>query len=177
MAEFAGTSVPYDPGGPSTNVHSGGGGQQLIGYRDILDARRAMATGRTPQAAYPDGYLGNVSSRREDRLLKGVQSRLTQRSFQRGIHKGERIDPSDYFWNDQVNPGIALEYQAQGKKWTQTGYTPAEQLTHMGKVDFATPQEMNAFYRSYGVHPPEPEKGINPIRAEKMARLLPGYSS
>lgn len=176
MSEFQGSINPYNQSGPGSNVVGGGGGHQLIGYRDILDARRAMATGRTPQAAYPDGYLGNVSSRREDRLLNGVKNRLTQKSYQRGVHKGERIDPSDYYWNEVVNPNIGLEYQSQGKKWTARGFTPAEQLTHMGKVDFATPQEMAAFYRQYGVNPPVPEKGIDPIRAEKMSRLLPGRS-
>ena len=89
---------------PGAPVHGGGGGRTLAGYRDILDARRSVATPRTPNAEYPDGYLGNVNSRREDRLLQAVQSRLTQRNYQRGVHKGEKLDTSDYFWPDDFNP-------------------------------------------------------------------------
>lgn len=174
MTTPAGVQYPYNSGGPGSN-YGGGGSVNMVGYRDILDARRSMATGRIPQAEYPDGYLGNVNSRREDRLLQGVKSRLTQRSYQRGVHKGERIDPRDYYWTDQVNPEIGLEYENRGLKWTATGSTPAEQLTHMGKVDFATPQEMANMYRQYGLQVPQPAKTIDPIRAERMARLLPGY--
>jgi hypothetical protein len=174
MTTPAGVQNPYSAGGPGSN-YGGGGSYQAIGYRDIMDARRAMATGRIPQAEYPDGYLGSINSRRGDRLLQGVKNRLTQRSYQRGVHRGERIDPRDYYWTEQVNPDIALQYQEKNLKWTQKGYTPAEQLTHMGKIDFTTPEEMAAIYRQYGLQIPAPEKGIDPIRAERMKRLLPGY--
>jgi len=43
------------------------GGQALTGFRSILDARLAAATGKTPEAQYPDGYLGSVIDRRQDK--------------------------------------------------------------------------------------------------------------
>ena len=46
-----------------------------------------MAQGFAPGAAYPDGYLGTITDRQQDKLLGAVQSRLTDRSYQRGVHK------------------------------------------------------------------------------------------
>lgn len=159
----------------STTVGGGGSpaGQALSGYRSILDARRsAAAPGRTPQAEYPDGYLGNVNSRREDRLLGHIQSRLTQRSYQRGVHKGERVDPQDYYWNDVVNPQAGLQAEARGLKWTQVGSTPVDQINHLGKNHLLTPQQYDRVAGSVGLQAPQE---IDPIRSERMARLLPRW--
>src|SRR5437763_11635062 len=91
-------NTPLNIGQPGSVVRAnGGGGHQAIGYRSGLDARRsAGGADRVPSAEYPDGYLGTITARRDDRLLKNVQSRLTERSYQRGVHKGERVDPQDY---------------------------------------------------------------------------------
>ena len=156
------------PGSPV----SGGGGTPLSGFHSLLDARRSVSTGKVPYAEYPDGYLGNVNSRREDRLLNHVQSRLTQRSYQRGVHKGERIDPQDYFWNDAVNPQIALEYEAQGLKWTQQGATATDQINHMGRNHLLSPQEVANVANGVGV---KDNRQIDPIQRQKMARLLPSW--
>jgi hypothetical protein len=132
--------------------------------------RSAASTGRTPYAEYPDGYLGNVSSRREDRLLQHVQTRLTQRSYQRGVHKGDRIDPQDYYWNDVVDPEAGLRAQAMGQRWTAQG-TPAEQINHMGKNHLLNPDQVAAVGAQVGVRTQE----IDPIRSAKMSRLLPSW--
>lgn len=151
----------------------GGGGSVLSGFRSILDARRSAAgPGRTPQAEYPDGYLGNVPNRREDRLLGHVQGRLTQRSYQRGVHKGERIDPQDYYWNDIVNPQAGIEAQAQGLKWSQVGSTPEQQINHMGKNHMLAPQDFSKVADRVGLQAP---KQIDPIRQQRMSRLLPSW--
>jgi hypothetical protein len=155
-------------------VYGGGGRTDLIGYRSILDARRAAATVKTPEAEYPDGYLGNVNSRREDRLLKGIQSRLTQRSYQRGIHKGERIDPSDYFWPTTFNPQTGLDTQATGLRFAPLG-VPEEQIHYMGKRHMLSPQQLEATGARYGVSG-GPSTTVDPIRAAKMQRLLPDWS-
>lgn len=111
---------PYQVPVSGAMTYTGGTGGYLIsGARDILDARRMMDTGRIPSAQYPDGYLGTINSRREDRLMQAVGTRNTQRSYQRGVHKGERIDPADYYWPDDFNPATGLEYQRRGKRWTQ----------------------------------------------------------
>lgn len=162
--------APFGVSQPGTPTYGGGGRTDLIGYRDILDARRSVATARTPEAEYPDGYLGNVNSRREDRLLKGIQSRLTQRSYQRGIHKGERIDPSDYFWSDEFNPQTGLEREAAGLKFAPLG-TPEEQVTHLGKNHMLNPSQLGALARSVDIDPGP----VDPIRTAKAARLLPSW--
>ena len=70
--------------------------------RDYLDDLR-MNWRRTPNAEYPDGYLGTIPSRRGDRLMDGLKARMNNRPYTRGIHKGERIDAQDYFWPPEFN--------------------------------------------------------------------------
>jgi hypothetical protein len=143
---------PNGVAGPGQQVQANGGGQtNLVGARDILDARRMSTAGQIPSAAYPDGYLGTIVSRRNDRMLQGVQSRLTQRNYQRGVHKGERVDPRDYYWTDEVNPQAALKAEARGEKWTQQGNV-VEHLAHMGKTDnMRSPEEMAVLYARLGI--------------------------
>lgn len=173
-------------GQPGAPVQGGGGGNPaLSGYRSIQDARRAAAPvgGRTPQAEYPDGYLGNVNDRREDRLLTSIQSRLTQRNYQRGVHKGDAVDPRDYYWPDDVNPQAGIEAQSQAvmnedglfitPRWTQEGSTPAEQINHMGKNHLLSPKDFDQLANSVGVATPSNQ--INPVRSQSMSRLLPSW--
>jgi hypothetical protein len=157
---------------PGAPVHGGGGGQTLAGYRDILDARRSAATPRTPGAEYPDGYLGTVNSRREDRLLNAVQTRLTSRNYQRGVHKGEKIGANDYFWPPEFGPMSGLEAQARGEKWTAIGSTPAEQINHMGKNHLLTPEEMGRTAAQYNVKEILP---VDPVRQAKLTSMLPTW--
>lgn len=158
---------------PGTPVQGGGGGRTLAGYRDMLDAKRAAATPRTPEAEYPDGYLGNVNSRREDRLLQAVQSRLTQRNYQRGVHKGEKLGSNDYFWPDEFNPMSGIVNQARtGLRQTPLG-SPVERINHLGKDHMLSPEQMGKVYEQYNVREILP---VDPIRQEKMQRLLPRWS-
>lgn len=96
---------------PAQPVVAGGGGQ-VISFRDPMDARRAQQ-GFVPTAQYPDGYLGTIQSRREDRLLDSLKNRLNQRSYQRGVHKGEKVDPADYLWPKELTLMSGIERQAQ----------------------------------------------------------------
>ena len=88
--------------------------------RNDLDALRMMWR-RTPEATYPDGYLGTINPRRQDRLLDGLKARQANRPTTRGIHKGERIDARDYLWPEEFNPWTALELEAQGLKFSPPG--------------------------------------------------------
>jgi len=88
---------------------------------DQLDALR-MYWRRTPEAQYPDGYLGTVPSRRGDRLLDGLKARTTNRPYSRGVHKGERVDTRDYFWPPEFNLWSALEAQAKGERFVSPGF-------------------------------------------------------
>lgn len=107
------TLPPYGMGAPGNANTTGGGGGMGPYFRDAMDARRS-AYNRTPEAMYPDGYLGTINTRRGDRLLDNLKSRQNQRSYQRGVHKGERIDPSDYFFPPELQPteGITRQMQA-----------------------------------------------------------------
>jgi hypothetical protein len=154
---------------PSQNWQSIGGGG-LYGYnnqggagipvaRDSMDASR-IGVGRVPSAEYPDGYLGTIRSRRDDRLLDSIKNRVNQKSYQRGVHKGERIEPSMYFWPDAVNnqSGIARQMKAtlvndQGtmvyrsaRQAPQTQLAPAPHLVNDGKANTIAnePAQINA---------------------------------
>lgn len=143
----------------SYTVNGGGGGNTVVLGRDRLDQLR-LGMGRTPSAEYPDGYLGTIKSRREDRLLDSLKNRLTQRSYQRGVHKGERIDPSDYYFPKGLDPQRGLRNEARGLK---TGplmqMAPAPHLVNDGKSD-----------------PPQSIPGqIDPRRSAQFARLRPAW--
>ena len=90
---------------------TGGGGTPVVPRSDLDYAR--IGIGRTPEAEYPDGYLGTIRSRRDDKgkpysvsdtVLDSLKSRQNQRGYQRGVHKGERIDPGQYMWPADLRP-------------------------------------------------------------------------
>ena len=77
---------------------------------------------------YPDGYLGTIRTRREDRLLDGLKQRQNNRPYTRGIHKGERLDQKDYFFPPEFNLWTGLERQMSLTEYVpeeNTFYTPA----------------------------------------------------
>jgi hypothetical protein len=85
--------------------------------RDFLDRLRMAQAGNNmniPTGSYPDGYLGTIRSRQDDRLLDSVKNRENQRAYQRGVHKGERIDPAQYIWPPEMDPVRGLRNQARG---------------------------------------------------------------
>jgi hypothetical protein len=76
-----------------------------------------LGVGRAPQAEYPDGYLGTIRTRRDDKgkpyavadtVLDSLKNRQNQRAYQRGVHKGERIDPGQYMWPENLEPDRRL---------------------------------------------------------------------
>ena len=88
--------------------------------RDYLDNLR-MFWRRTPEAQYPDGYLGTINTRRGDRLMDNLKARQQNRPNSRGIHKGERIDATDYQWTAEFNLMSGLEAEAHGIKFVSPG--------------------------------------------------------
>jgi hypothetical protein len=101
-------------GAGGLNGYNNQGGYGGPVARGELDAIR-IGTGRVPSAEYPDGYLGTIRSRRDDRLLDSVKSRVNQKAYQRGVHKGERIEPSQYFWTQDFNADIGIARQMRAK--------------------------------------------------------------
>ena len=101
-------------GGNGLNGYNNQGGYGGPVARGDLDAIR-IGTGRVPSAEYPDGYLGTIRSRRDDRLLDSIKNRIGQKSYQRGVHKGERIEPSAYYWSPEFNPEMGIKRQMKAR--------------------------------------------------------------
>lgn len=101
-------------GGNGFNGYNNQGGQGMPIARSDLDAIR-IGTGSIPSAEYPDGYLGTIRSRRDDRLLDSIKSRVGQKQYQRGVHKGERIDASQYFWSPSFSDQSGIMRQGKAK--------------------------------------------------------------
>jgi len=133
-----------------TKTVYGGGGVPVA--RSDLDFLR-LGVGRVPSAEYPDGYLGTIRSRRDDRgrpssvsdtVLNSMKQRLGQRGYQRGVHRGERIDPSDYYYPAELSAerGIKRQKRAKynGNVYMSTRYVenqklvPAPHLPNDGKA-------------------------------------------
>jgi hypothetical protein len=147
-----------------TNTVYGGGGTPVA--RSEMDFLR-MGVGREPSAEYPDGYLGTIRSRRDDRgrpnsvseqVMQGLKVRLTQRGYQRGVHRGERIDQNDYYLpnNLTADRGIKRQMAAAKKGMPVARYAPtfnlapAPHLVNDGKANTRAnePFEMNKVRQS-----------------------------
>lgn len=116
--------TPWGGGQSGAPVQGGGGGMAPF-FRDAMDTQRSK-WGQTPDATYPDGYLGTIRSRRDDRLLNSLKNRQNERSYQRGVHKGERQDPSAYYWPPEFGPEDGLKARAAGMRQApKTQYVPA----------------------------------------------------
>ena len=103
---------PYNFGAPGNANTVGGGGGMGPYFRDALDAKRS-AYNQTPESMWPDGYLGTINTRRGDRLLDSLKNRQNQRSYVRGVHKGERIDPADYYFPKALQPDRGVRRQME----------------------------------------------------------------
>lgn len=122
--------TPYGAPQPGSPVSGGAGGFTSAGIsaRDGLDGLRMG--GKNPEAQYPDGYLGTIRSRREDRLLDAVKQKIGDRSYQRGVHKGIQIDAGDYFWPAELQPTRGLELQATTRQRNAPLQTTTEQILY-----------------------------------------------
>ena len=164
---------------PSQNTQSLGssfwgynnqGGQGVPVARSEIDAQR-MGLPRTPSAEYPDGYLGTIRSRRDDRLLDSLKTRVNQKAYQRGVHRGERVDQSAYFWPQELSADRGIKTMLKAsydpvnqtmmskRNAPQTRLAPAPHLVNDGKANV----------RHDG--PGE----ISPSRYNKFNSLKPGW--
>jgi len=175
----------------STTVGGGGYGSSATGavqFRDPLDARRA-AQGQLGQAEYPDGYLGNIIDRRSDKLIPAMQ-RLTDASYQRGVHKGSKIDPGNYTW-EGMGPDDGLRRESRAQIDEQGRYivrrfaphgNPVEVLAHQAREHtggLATPGDIGAKMdeaRAAGVNPAaNPIVVMDAVHAQHLRGMLPRY--
>jgi hypothetical protein len=130
-------------------------------FRDQMDARRSMWR-RTPDAEYPDGYLGTITSRRKDRLIEAIGKQMNRKVYDRGVHKGERIDQSDYFWPGDQDPMRGLVAQAEGRRQAPIQTVPERMIVNDGK---ALPYDNAAMVV------------LDPKRQHQLTRLSPRYRS
>jgi hypothetical protein len=154
----------YNSYAPNQNWQSLGGGG-FYGYnnqggagtpiaRSDLDSIR-IGTGRVPSAEYPDGYLGTIRSRRDDRLLDSIKNKVNQKAYQRGVHKGERIEPSMYYWSQDFSDQSGIKRQMKAKYDPASGMfriprsapltnlVPAPHLVNDGKANMRSDSPAN----------------------------------
>jgi hypothetical protein len=161
--DYPGGDAPFRPAemmGPQPRGH------------DYLDQLR-MSWRSTPEATYPDGYLGTINSRRSDRLLDGLKERANSRPYTRGVHKGERIEPRDYYWPDEFNLWTGLEREAAGVRFSPPG---------LGGLlpDERQPTDSRAGMRSASVgsrHSGDSAPPVDPDRAPMLRSQAPPWSS
>jgi len=157
-----------------TFTNYGGGGVAVA--RSELDYLR-MGVGREPSAEYPDGYLGTIRTRRDDRgrpnsvseqVLDRLKVRQTQRGYQRGVHRGERIDPSDYYLPTEfaMDRGIKRQMSAAKKGLPVPRFAPAFALAPAPHL----PNDGKANVKSN-----EPYE-VNVRRVSQLQRLKPKWS-
>jgi len=158
-----------------TNTNYGGGGVPVA--RSELDFLR-LGVGRAPQAEYPDGYLGTIRSRRDDRgrstgtsdnVLNALKVRIGQRSYQRGVHRGERIDVQDYYYPEGLENSRGISRQMRGKRVGSTIRTkrnvedamaaPAPHLPNDGKANMRSTSPM----------------ALDKRRVDQVARMRPAW--
>lgn len=158
-----------------TYTNYGGGGTPVA--RGELDNLR-MGVGRQPSAEYPDGYLGTIRTRRDDRgrpngqsenVLDSLKVRIGQRSYQRGVHKGERIDMQSYYYPEGLEPysGIARQMRAAKNGGRSQRHAPVSKLV-------AAPHLPNDGKAGPTVKSDSPMQ-INQARQDQMARMRPGW--
>lgn len=165
---FAASQNWQSLGGNGFYGYNNQGGSGTPVARSDLDAVR-IGTGRVPSAEYPDGYLGTIRSRRDDRLLDSIKSKVGQKAYQRGVHKGERIEPSMYYWTPEYNADSGIKRQMKAR-WDaaagvyrvprngiETRLTPAPHLVNDGKSNMRS----------------DSPGTINVRRADAMAYLRP----
>jgi hypothetical protein len=148
---------------------TGGGPDMYIGpepfFRDHLDSLRSQWR-RTPDAEFPDGYLGTITTRQDDKLLQGLQKRQNQRSYQRGVHKGERIDQGDYFWPREfgVDSGLRRQMRTDRRFAPLNGGAAPIVLVNDGK---AGPRGVPSNDRT--------RQSPDAARSAQLSRLAPRY--
>lgn len=137
-------------------------GTGSIVSRDMLDRLR-MGQASIPSAMYPDGYLGTIRNRQEDRLLDSIKNRENQRAYQRGVHKGERIDPAQYAWPPGLDPMRGVRGQSrksQKRQVPQYQLVDPPHLVNDGKAAGATANEPGV---------------IDPFRSQSLQNLRPTW--
>ncbi len=160
MSRTASPNVQYLGAGGLHDTYTATGGTGHIPTRDAMDTMR-LGQGRTPEAEYPDGYLGTIRTRWDDRLVDAVNERENSRPYSRGVHKGERIGVQSYFWPSDFNPQQGIMNQMRGgPRQAPIGIAVSPvPLVNDGKADISSSDPST----------------FDPIRASALDRLRPSW--
>ena len=160
-AVFANWNRPSEPPGAATTAALGPAPNFRSSKDYLLSGYR---TGVETQ--FPDGYLGNMEgNRRADKILGHIE-RMNLRQYSRGVHKGERINPTDYIWPDEFNKFTSLQMLSEGLKFAPVGMEQ-RRMTNDGKISGA-----DAMRRA---QPGSEKIPINPERQSRLRHLMPLY--
>lgn len=144
---------PANPPGVGTQATFGPAPVFRSSKDELLSGYRSQG-----DTTYPDGYLGTMAAnRRQDKIL-GTLSRMNARQYSRGVHKGEKINTSDYFWPQEFNKYTGIQMEAQGLKFAPVGMEPVR-LTNDGKVG------------PRGIVAPKDDSAMGQISPEQRSRL------
>ena len=117
--------------------------------------------------------------------MDAVQDNLNKKSYQRGVHKGEKIARTDYFWPTDARPDAGLRREARTA--VKTGDTisvrryaprgnPVERLAHLGKTSGLSAPEQQSIYKQYGVSQAKnPVVISDPDAKARMQKMRPRY--
>jgi len=168
-------SNDYPAGDGPFSVASVAGPQPM--FHDKMDAIRSMWK-RTPDAEYPDGYLGTINTKRQGRMRGELPGRQTNKPYTRGVHKGERLNQDDYFWPQEMLPTSGLEYEAAGMR-----YVPPGCLMDIGVIPQTRPNPTQPYLARVGARGTPARTGTvewgqyDADRAATLKRLAPPWSS
>lgn len=173
-------------GGTGANAYGAGGDPTAFPTGASRLDKLRMGAGQLPDAQWPDGYLGTVQNRysgkKDPQAI--LQTRLTDRSYQRGVHKDVKMPPSAYFWPSDFGPDSGLKFEARGEmtpdgtimvpKYTLPG-NPVDKVLNGQRV---TAREMADVYRRYGINSRtgQATDSTDPARAAIMQSMLPPTS-
>ena len=160
-AVFANWNRPSEPPGAATTAALGPAPNFRSPKDYLLSGHR---TGVETQ--YPDGYLGPMEgNRRADKILGHIE-RMNLRQYSRGVHKGKRINPTDYIWPQEFNKFTGIAFMDKGLKYAPPGMEE-KRLTNDGKIGGA-----EALRRA---QPGSEKVPINPERQSRLRHMLPLY--
>jgi hypothetical protein len=166
-------SRDYPAGDAPFRVAETGGPQPV--FHDRLDALRSMWR-RTPDAEYPDGYVGTVQTKRRDRLRAEEAQRATNKPYNRGVHKGERLNQDDYFWPPEMQPTDGMKYQMSGMRFVPPGV-----LMDIGAIPQTRPDPSQPYLARVAARGTPGRVGtaewgkVDPDRATTLKRLAPPW--
>lgn len=174
----SGNQQTFDNWGGNYDPNSSPQTQAALGpspaFRNSKD-RLLTRWGQSPDTQHPDGYLGTQgsNSRRSDKLLDSVH-RQNHRSYSRGVHKGERINPGDYVWPEEFNLETGVLTQSMAIQAGNVMATPKQSVPGAEPVRLTNDGKAGPRGVPRGIDRAEMEP-IDPQRRSLLKDLVPRW--